>query len=536
MVVGDEIWRPGYSGPPPVSGETSLDGANSLRQDSSGAVRGAPRRSSIVAGAVAVVSTVIVSVLVANAALPEIELRGATDVIPPIDVVDDDRLQFSTEDGADFTDGEPLRLLDRTATPLRDVTSRRLPVEVVPRWTTELAPLVADGGSNATSWVKAIDRRYVVVGVGDLRTLTGPAAIQVLDATTGERLWVHQVESRIDQVEFIAAVGEALVLTIGSEVLALDLRDGSALWSTRLEKGEGGLQQIEHLKGTDLLALSGPDSELKTELIDPSTGAVVGELIGTVLGADAQGRWSVLRGDKLLAFDLGRQRDDESTGSASTPKIESRLLGVVDSERGRVAAVVGGSLVTTVNGMLAVGPLEVDGQRVVGPGGYTPVKIDLGTPDWLLTVGGIIPLGGSAFAAVGSASVIGAEVVDGSIRFAWQRRGVVTASFDTERGVVLVMGTDGGSAQTLIDASTGDAIAPLTMAPGLFDSLDVVANGIVTRRASPSGARIAGLDLDGNELWSLDGSTPVSVGDGIVVRSTPQPDGSFEVTAFGELV
>lgn len=535
--MDDEIWRPGYDGPAPVSGAASFDRVASPQSPPRASDR-RPWRLVAVATAVGATALVAVVVVVVDSLSSRVQPEGVAEVVPPIDV-DDDRLKFSSSEGADFVDGEPLRLLDDPAAPFAGADARRLPTDLLPRWTIELGTLVADGGANSQTWVEVVDRRYVVVGTGDARRFAGPAAVSVLDASSGERLWSTQVDARIDLVEFVAAIDDSLVLTIGTEILALDAPTGSELWAGRLAKTEAGPEQMSSLPGTDLLAVTSPSPGASVRLLDPTTGATVGEMIGEVLGTDDRGLWYVLRGAKLMKFDLAPQNAEPPSaeppnGSDSIPTIDSELVGTIDSEQSRVAAVIGGSLVAMVDEKLAVGPLDADGERITGPNGMTPLTIDSGTPAALPPVGGIIALGGSAFAAVGSGTLTGAEVVDGSIRFAWQRRGAVSASFATERGVMLLIGTEGGSAQTLIDGATGEPIATLTMSPGFFDALDVVGNGIVTRRTSGDGVRIAGLDLDGNELWALDGSTPVSVGDGVVVRSTPQADGSFEVVAYGD--
>lgn len=525
--MDDEIWRPGYDGPAPVSGDTSFDRAAS--SDGVGnAAAGRPWR--LVVGVALAGATALAALVVVGPLPPGGRLDGSVDVFPPIDVIDDDRLQFVSTDGVDTPVAKPLQLLEEAGTPFVGADPRRLPEELVPLWMTELGQLVADGSASAVTWVEAVDRRYVVVGVGDTRALTGPAAVHVLDASMGRALWVAQFETRIDQIDFVAAFGDALVLTVGSEIVAYDLTTGSELWSGRLAKVDGALQQLRRLEGTDLLARSSPDPVDPIELIDPVTGSIVGEMTGRVLGTDRQGRWQVLRGAKILEYDLAPRANDEPIS-----QIDVDMVGAVDSERSSDVAVIDGLLVTTLDEQLAIGPLEVDGERAADAGGLTPLTTDFGTPDGLVLVRGFVPLGGSGFAIVGGGTVSGAEVRDGTVRFAWQRRGTVTATYATERGVLLLVGTDGGSAQTLVDGASGEPIAALTMSPGLFGALEVVADGIVTRRTSEDGPRIAGLDLDGNELWALEGSTPASVGDGIVVRSTPQADGSFLVAAYGDL-
>ena len=517
VAVDDEIWRPGYTGPPPVIARPVFD-AEPIEADPGApapAIGGWRRRTAALGiGAMLLVSGVVVVVL---RTAPD-AVTGA--VSPPAPVVEELAVAATRTD-VEETSGPPLDVSRAE----RSTAARRLPNNVVPRWTSQLAPLVADGGANATTWVEAVGGRYVVVGIGDARSLTGPAAVHVLDAATGDRMWSIQVDNRIDQVDYVASIDEMLVLTVGDEIVAHDLRDGTALWSGRLGQGDGRPPTVERLEGTDLLGITREDGAI--EVVNPATGSVVVEMVGDLVGVDRLGRPVMLRGDKLLAFDLG----DAVPGPPGT----SELVAAVDADATRFVAVVGDALIGTVDDGLALGRLTEGSDRPAGPDGLTPLRTDFGRPDSMVLVRDVVPLGDVAFVTVGGGVLGGAEITGDTIRFAWQRRGVATGVYPTDDGVVLLVGTDGGAAQTLVDGATGETIASLTMTPGLFDALTVAANGIVTLRTSRGGPRVAGLDMNGTELWSLSGAAPVSVGDGVVVRSLPQPDGSFVVTAYGSL-
>jgi len=121
------------------------------------------------------------------------------------------------------------------------------------------------------------------------------------------------------------------------------------------------------------------------------------------------------------------------------------------------------------------------------------------------------------------------------MRFAWKRDGVVTAMYPTERGFLVQAASEGGAAQTIYDGRTGDDVVALTMTPGLFDWLVVTGNGILTKKTSSDGARLAGLDLDGDEIWSIRDVTAASVGDRLIVTTTRLDDGSVRLDAVGEL-
>lgn len=519
--MDDEIWRPDYQGPPPVAGPVSLDTESARPVDAPGSE--ARRSGRIVSVAFVVAALASIAAIVGFARSRNIETLGVYASAAPV------------ADGRSSADVEPIVALGGLGRPVGAADDpQRLPETIPSLWTTELPQLRADGGGSAMTWTETIGDRFVVVGTGDARATSGPAAVHLLDAATGRRVWVTQVETRLDRVRFAAAIGESLVLTVDSEVVAFELGSGRRLWAAELTGADGRRQHVERLDGTDLLGLFRPGPVESVVVIDSATGSVVTEMTGVVLGTDAKGRWYVQRGEEVLEFDLGGSTVNAGSGRSVSASVDGELVATVAAS-GQPVAVIDDVLVTSVGGELASGPIRVGGERTVGGDGLTPLTLADSVPDGLVLVGGLVPLGGPGFLVVGGGMVHGAEVLDGSIRFAWSRRGSLTATLPNEESAQLIVASNGGSTQTLVDAATGDTVVVLTMTPGMLETLDVVANGVVVRRTSRDGQRIAGLDLAGNELWALDGPAPAAVGFGMVVRSLPQSDGSYEVTAYGAL-
>lgn len=550
MAVDDEIWRPDYDGPAPISGPTSLDGvvppgdggsAGVDADDRGGSTSPAPiaavlKRVVLVA---ALAIPLVVAVLVVTTWRPGVDIEAALADVAVGDLTggnvtdvaaDDVAPAGSSESGETSLEsarGEPLDPLAGVDGRFAGADPRRLPTSIEPSWSVALPRRAADGGESALTWAELVDDRYVLVGVGDGRLPEGPAIVHGLEAGTGAELWSTEIASRVSNVTIVAAIDDIAVLSTGSEIVTLDLADGSVLWDRRLPEPDGDRVSVALLGGTDVLAVT--DSDAPTQLISATTGAAFRQVFGEFVGTDGAGRWFERRGDKLFESDLRDQDDGDGARYA-----EPELVATLDSSLGRFAAIIDDFLVTTADGQLATGPIVANGERTVGDRGLTPLVASSDPPVPLVSVQGVTPLGGSTFAVFGGGTVTGAQVTTDGVRFGWQRPGVITNTYATERGAVILLGTDGGAAQTLIDGATAETIAPLTMAPGLFDSLEVVGNGVITRRTSADGQRIAALDLDGNEMWALDGSTPVAIGDGLVVRSTSEPDGSFTVTAYGQ--
>ncbi len=99
----------------------------------------------------------------------------------------------------------------------------------------------------------------------------------------------------------------------------------------------------------------------------------------------------------------------------------------------------------------------------------------------------------------------------------------------------LVVATEGGASQSVVDASTGREITLIEMVPGSVATLQLVGNGVVVKQSALVGFERVGLDLDGNRLWSLVGEGPLAIGPGVVVTYGPS-DAGVAVTAYGDPV
>ena len=112
--------------------------------------------------------------------------------------------------------------------------------------------------------------------------------------------------------------------------------------------------------------------------------------------------------------------------------------------------------------------------------------------------------------------------VDGdTVNLTWSRdEGAVVDEHPVVGGTLLQVATNGGAGMQLVDGLTGETVEHLTMMPGALSALVVAGDGLVALRTSDFGAKLAGIDLDGRERWSIAGPQPVVVGDRIVVRAT----------------
>ena len=127
------------------------------------------------------------------------------------------------------------------------------------------------------------------------------------------------------------------------------------------------------------------------------------------------------------------------------------------------------------------------------------------------------PLGGSSLVVNGDGAVHGAQVGDDTVEIRWRVRGVVLESAPTDRGRSLLIATEGGAQQRVIDSSTGRTIVDLELRPGSLATLALVANGVVVQDDVDGEPVRVAVDLDGRELWSLPGSGAFAVGRGVVV-------------------
>lgn|GEM_PF-4602410 len=550
----DDIWRPDYDGPPPVSGSVAFaprvveETAGSTGRDAVhlateaggtvGPVGGADaerrfdREANPPAGATfdgrpdghsdhAMVGSSrrwSVEQVVAIVAVLAMSIAAVAVVLG-----DSGLASRAASDAGDVGEITSRTSLSGFATPFDGADFRSLPTAVEPLWRTQFPPLSVDGGQNGITWIEAVDSDHVVIGMGDSRSESS-SVVRVVDARTGELLWTQQFESRIDWVDVVAAIDDVLVLSAEGSVSAYALADGSLRWGYALLEFDGVPATIERLAGTDYLLLTGAGPSRSLGVVDPRDGRSVSSFEGELLGSDGTGRWYVRRGDKIKFLDF----NDPIGGIA-----DFGLAATVDGDRTDFAAIVDRRLVVGLDDELAHGPLTDSRGRLAQSGGFTPLLSQGDAPAGVPIVQTVFPLGGPTFAAAGGGVVTGAEFVGDDVEFGWSRDGVVASSYPTRRGNMLLLSTNGGAGQTLVDGRTGDTITTITMTTGALDVFDVVGDGVVVRRPTRDGTSIVGLDLDGEVVWSLDGAGPVSVGDGIVLRPEVLPNGSFTVTAFG---
>lgn len=574
----DAMWRPGYEGPPPqrtepASFETSRERFGSVALDDrphparDGARATSPPRPVQPRGTVIPVrfdepaeeseaseaaelrpagpgrrrlATLIAVTAVAALVVAGVVVLGADDAVeaPGVAAVVR-RVAPGSGDPAADDDGGPAGgpaepgAAGRVALPVADAETlaaradpRRLPDTATPLWSVELS----SGGSSpnntpialtARDHVEVVDSRFVAVihGPGVLER----ASLELFDAADGALLWSRDLPAFPDTFAMMGVVDDVLLVQSSLadvRVRAYDLADGSERW-TRAEGvgrfdvlGEAGTFEI--LTGTPLIARRPVVDDKPTLLLDAATGDEVGRLDGTVVGTDRLGGWHVDQGRRMVEYPL----DDGF-----------RAARVVDdtpswpTERG---AVVDGRLVQPDGGEIVVSRQEVVGITLAVVDSDTH---GVGAPD---VVSAVTAMSGPTMLLTGAGDTIGAELIGNVVRPYWRRPGAVQSTHPTLRGDLVLLATRGGAQQELLDGRTGSVVFALSITPGAFDALEVVGNGIVARRASPIGERIAALDLDGDERWSLLGGEPLAVGDGLVARVTDRDDGR-RLTLYGDV-
>ena len=490
--VNDEIWRPGYQGPTPVSAPVRFpletDPVPRLsEQDPGSATVGRPRRrpaTLTVAGIVAVVAmsaTIVTFVTNSNdepadsTSVPAVERYELPDVV--------------ATNGVPFAGADP----------------RRLPETLDPIWSRSVPAAESD-----EVWVEVIDRRFVLVAIGPAQTApTGSSVLQSLDAETGVTQWSIDLTVSPSSLTLVASNADTIVLMVDGTLTGIDAATGEAVWA--FESGPALVESnVERLAGTDLVAIGSPDGT--STLVTMTSGETVGQLDGPTIATDQLGQFYVRRGDDIVRYDLG--------DGYSSPTVVA--AGLDDP----VVAVVGRRVITSETDRWTA--TIADDERL----GAERQLLD-GSEDFP-TAAAILPMVGTSFVVAGEGAIVGADLDGQEIRLAWERDGTVTAMYPTERGFLVHAASQGGADQTIYDGRDGTAVVTLTMTPGLFDALVVAGNGILTKKTDPDGARLAGLDLDGNEIWAIRGVTAASVGDRLIVTTARLDDGSIRLDGVGD--
>lgn len=494
--VNDEIWRPGYQGPAPVSAPVSFpletDPVPRLsEQDPGSATVGRPRpqpRLTTVAGTVAgIVAVVAMSATIVTFVTNSNDEPAGSTSVPAV---------------------ERYELPDVVATngvPFAGADPRRLPDTLDPIWSRSVPAAEGDD-----VWVEVIDRRFVLVAIGPAQTApTGSSVLQSLDAETGVAQWSIDLTVSPSSLTLVASNADTIVLIVDGTLTGIDAATGEAVWA--LESGPALVESdVERLAGTDLVAIGSPDGT--STLVTLTSGDTVGQLDGPTIATDQLGQFYVRRGDDIVRYDLG--------DGYSSPTVVA--AGLDDP----VVAVVGRRVITSETDRWTASIAD-DGRL-----GTERELLD-GSEDFP-TAAAILPMVGTTFVVAGEGAIVGADLDGQEIRLAWERDGTVTAMYPTERGFLVHAASQGGADQTIYDGRNGTAVVTLTMTPGLFTALVVAGNGILTKKTDPDGARLAGLDLDGNEIWAIRGVTAASVGDRLIVTTARLDDGSIRLDGVGD--
>lgn len=410
---------------------------------------------------------------------------------------------------------------------------RRLPAGAITLWSVDLR---TDGEHRVE-----IVRDEVVLAMLENPGEMAGTTVRALDAATGDQRWTYAFSARPRDLTVIGSIDDIVIVeervADGSIVVGIDLATGRPRWKsgTVADRGHVGLT------GTSLIARVPSTSDVPASLIDAGTGRAVGALPAAdgVPGrsdgwsTDGRGTWYTAVGGDLVEYRLA---DGFSGGTRVATVSDAVRPAVVD---GRIVTVdEAGALAVVAPGDVAQDDRAQDdtaqGREGRRPGPGESVA-GLPTP-----VQSLIPVSGSDAVVTAPGSFSGVTIGGDSVDVRWTRDdGAVVRAFPVAGGVLLQVATRGGAAMQLVDGLTGRTLEHLTMAPGALQSLVVAGDGFLALRTSDFGVQLSALELDGSERWSISGSTPLAVGEGLVVRANPLDDTGGEqalrVTAFGDL-
>ncbi|BAN00663.1 PQQ-binding-like beta-propeller repeat protein [Ilumatobacter coccineus] len=538
----DAIWKRGYDGPAPTSpgpveiepspsesaGRPESAGRSASPASSAQQRTGRRRRVAMGGALLTVIAVAAVAVWIRSGDDAEVAAPSPTAVSPTTDpsplappVDEPDELDPVVAAALP----SPLDVVAPTGEPFAGAEPRRLPERVDELWRYRIDTVDgdADRPAGTAAQVEVIDSRYVAVIAGAALG-TERSTLSLLDASNGEEQWTIELSLGHESFDVIGATDSTLLvgsLLATRPVVGFDLDTGVERW-TMIESNEqleahGGSSGFELLRGTPFLARRPTVATNPTLLFDPETGVEVGRLDGEIIGTDHLGTYYVDVDDAIAVYDLS-----EEFGPM-------RLASVAAADPGDLVSVVDGKVVIVANrqngrpGGVFVG-IDPNGSFV----GAFDLAERFGAEPGVARLPGVIaniaPMIGPTMIVSGSGQMTGAELDGDEIRPAWQRDGIVSRTVQTERGTLILASQNGGATQALVDGRTGATVTVLTMTPGVLDSLEFAGNGVLTRRTSGDGNRVAAIDLDGNEIWSLPGSAPVALGDGVVARLETSTD------------
>ena len=487
------------------------------------------RRPLVVLTVIAILAIVIVAIVVVRVATSPAAPTGTVRIAPDAS-------------GVRATAVEPL-----VTELFAGADPRRLPTEVVERWTSTIGGVEVSG------------RTRVVVGPDDavygVFAATTDDAAAVADGTAATVVVALDPESGVERwrvpldvaarLATILGVFDSTVVVRASDpnggLAGLDASTGEVRWSSAIEDTSTDVA----LDGTELLARVSFGDDDEIVIVDPRTGVEFGRVPGELFATDSLGTWYVLDGDRVSRLDL---RD-----GWSPPVVVATLAADGTSRSSSAATIVDGRLVQADGRALSVGPsLEGPSSDPVVTSGSilesapsstdpsfpAPTSADLiplndGGAEPPSTIQLLAPMVGPSFVLVGDGRVFGARLGDAGVDLRWKADGAIVDSVPTDRGRSLLLASDGGATQWVVDASTGRTIIGIGMVTGAIDTLQLVGNGVIVKRSAAFGFERAGIDLDGDVMWSLVGEGPLAVGNGVVAEVRRDEAGAV-VTAWGD--
>ncbi|MEP6298684.1 MAG: PQQ-binding-like beta-propeller repeat protein, partial [Ilumatobacter sp.] len=372
--------------------------------------------------------------------------------------------------------------------PFAGADRRRLPARLDERWSTEVVDVDVPSGTDLT----VLDDGSVI-GVFDDRSVDAgemASVVVALDTDDGSELWRSRFESSARDLTVVAAFDGVVVMQRRSSteqsLLGLAAATGDVLWADETD----GSVSHSVVPGTSLVARDSSADFPPLGFIDPVTGAEVGRPDGRPFAVDSRGAMFFRNGRDVSRLDL---RDG---WSPPVPVGELPVDGPAVEDA--PASVVDGRLVVIVDGDL----------HVRGDDG-TPRRAEIvgaDPGDGPVAFTELVPIGDDAVVLLGGGDAFGADLLDdGDVDIRWRASGTPISFRSTDRGATIVMATEGGGEQRVIDGSTGQEITSVDMVPGAIDTLQLVGNGVVVKRSATVGTERVGLDLDGDQLWTLVG-------------------------------